>query len=74
VLGEFTIASLLLKPTLPAFSVNFYNKEPQGGIAFGLLTILATTLLLALFTLFARRPGGDRAEPAGLTVGDAPAL
>jgi putative spermidine/putrescine transport system permease protein len=74
VLGEFTIASLLLKPTLPAFSVNFYNKEPQGGIAFGFLTILATTLLLALFTVFARRPSdkGKRA-PAGLTV-DAPLL
>jgi putative spermidine/putrescine transport system permease protein len=74
VLGEFTIASLLLKPTLPAFSVNFYNKEPQGGIAFGLLTIIATTLLLALFSVFPRRPGRDRSKPAGLTVGDAPVL
>ena len=64
VLGEFTIASLLLKPTLPAFSVNFYNKEPQGGIAFGLVSILATTLLLALFTLFTRRPGRDKGAAA----------
>jgi putative spermidine/putrescine transport system permease protein len=76
VLGEFTIASLLLKQTLPAFSVNFYNKEPQGGIAFGLLSIIATTLLLVLFTVFTRRPGHDKTKraPVGLTVGDAPVL
>jgi putative spermidine/putrescine transport system permease protein len=71
VLGEYTIASLLLKPTLPVFSVGFYQKEPQGGIAFGLITIIATTLLLALFTVFTRRPGsrkGDAAGAVGMTV------
>ena len=26
VLGEFTIASLLLKPTLPTYLVNFHNQ------------------------------------------------
>ena len=33
VLGEYTIASLLLKRTLPTFLVTFQNREPQGGMA-----------------------------------------
>ena len=42
-LGEFTIASLLLKRTLPTYLVIFQNQEPQGGMALALLIFLATT-------------------------------
>ena len=75
VLGEFVIASLLLKPTLPIFQYNYYSSEPQGGIALALLLIVATTLLLAIFTAVTRgRRGGGTAggaptiEPAAAVI------
>ena len=40
VLGEFTIASLLLKDTLPAFNQQLSLREVQGGFAIGLLPLL----------------------------------
>jgi putative spermidine/putrescine transport system permease protein len=50
VLGEFTIASLLLKRTLPTYLVLYQNQEPQGGMALALVVFLAqTALLLGLF-------------------------
>lgn len=55
VLGEFTIASLLLKDTLPAFNQQLALREVQGGFAVGLLTLLVSTILLALITLLTRR-------------------
>ena len=57
VLGEFTIASLLLKRTLPTYLVLYQNQEPQGGMALALVVFLATALLLALFIAVTRRPG-----------------
>ena len=33
VLGEFTIASVLLKRTLPQFTESYQQREPQGGMA-----------------------------------------
>ena len=44
VLGEFTIASLLLKRTLPTYIVLYQNQEPQGGMALALVVFLATAL------------------------------
>ena len=57
VLGEYTIASLLLKRTLPTFLVTFQNREPQGGMALALVIFLASALLLAVFITVTRRPG-----------------
>lgn len=57
VLGEYTIASLLLKRTLPTFLVTFQNREPQGGMALALVLFLASALLLAVFITVTRRPG-----------------
>jgi putative spermidine/putrescine transport system permease protein len=54
VLGEFTIAVTLNKPTFPVFSFQFFGRNPQGGIALALLTLLSTTVLLALLTLLTR--------------------
>jgi putative spermidine/putrescine transport system permease protein len=54
VLGEFTIANVLNKGTFPVFSFNFFGYQPQGGIALALLTLVATTVMLALLTIVAR--------------------
>jgi len=64
VLGEFTIASLLLKRTLPTYLVLYQNQEPQGGMALALVVFLATALLLALFIAVTRRPGRGAASTA----------
>jgi putative spermidine/putrescine transport system permease protein len=58
VMGEFTMAALMGKPTLPAFTQAFYELEPQGGLALGLLTLVVTTALLAFVTFLTRRRGG----------------
>jgi putative spermidine/putrescine transport system permease protein len=64
VLGEFTIASLLLKRTLPTYLVLYQNQQPQGGMALALVIFLATALLLALFVAVTRRPGRGAASSA----------
>jgi putative spermidine/putrescine transport system permease protein len=65
VLGEFTIASLLLKRTLPTYLVLYQNQEPQGGMALALVVFLAqTALLLALFLAVTRRRGRGDATAA----------
>ncbi len=57
VLGEFTMAQVLLKRTFPQFLAEFGRKEARGGIALALLTLVATTALLGLLTLLTRRKG-----------------
>jgi putative spermidine/putrescine transport system permease protein len=54
VLGEFTIAVTLNKQTFPVFSFQFFGRNPQGGIALALLTLLATTVLLVVLSLLTR--------------------
>jgi putative spermidine/putrescine transport system permease protein len=61
VLGEFTIAQVLLKRTLPQFMGEYRNREPQGGMGLALLAIVATTALLAILTLVTRKRG--QAQP-----------
>jgi len=51
VMGEFAIASLLLKRTLPTYMVEAQGGEPQGAMAVGLLLLVLTT---ALFMLIGR--------------------
>jgi putative spermidine/putrescine transport system permease protein len=63
VLGEFTIASLLLKRTLPTYLVLYQNQEPQGGMALALVVFLAqTALLLGLFIAVTWRRGRGAAS------------
>jgi len=61
VLGEFTIASVLLKQTLPQFTESYQQREPQAGMGLSLLLILATTALFAALTLVTRKRGAARA-------------
>ncbi len=68
VLGEFTIASLLLKETLPMFNLQISQREVQGGFALGLLLLLVSTIFLALITLLTRRRGST-AETATVLAG-----
>jgi putative spermidine/putrescine transport system permease protein len=68
VLGEFTIASLLLKETLPAFNQELALRQVQGGFALGLLALLVTTILLALITMLTRRRA-TTAETATVLAG-----
>jgi putative spermidine/putrescine transport system permease protein len=53
VLGEFTIASLLLKPTLPLYMSYSQGRNPQGALGLAVL-ILAVTTLIFFFTTRAR--------------------
>lgn len=54
VLGEFAIAATLNKTTFPVFSFQLFGRSPQGGIALALLTLIGTTVLLALLSLLTR--------------------
>lgn len=45
VLGEFTIASLLLKPTLPIYMSYSQGRNPQGALGLAVVMLLLTTLL-----------------------------
>ena len=64
VMGEFTMAALMGKQTLPTFTQEFQQRQSQGGFALGLLTLVVTTALLALVTFLTRRRGA-----AALTAG-----
>lgn len=63
VLGEYTMARVLLKQTLPAFMAQYQSNEPQGGMALALAALVFTTLLFALLSLLTR-PRGARARAA----------
>jgi len=57
VLGEFTIASTLLKNTLPTFQATFLAVNAQAGYGFNLLALVATTVLFAMLTVVTRKRG-----------------
>lgn len=59
VLGEFTIASLLLKPTLPLYMSYSQGRNPQGALGLAVLLLALTTLLFFAATRLRRR-GADR--------------
>ena len=62
VLGEFTIASKLLKNTLPTFQANFLSVNAQAGYGFNLLALVATTLLFVLLGILTRGKGARAAK------------
>jgi putative spermidine/putrescine transport system permease protein len=57
VLGEFTIASVLLKDTFPTFMNVYYQSNGQGGMALAVVALLATTALLMVLTFLTRKRG-----------------
>jgi putative spermidine/putrescine transport system permease protein len=58
VLGEYTIAQVLLRETLPTFMFQYRSREPQAGYGLALLSLVVTTLLFALLSVLTRRRGG----------------
>ncbi len=63
VLGEYTIANVLLRDTLPTFTQVFRASEPQGSYGLALLTLVATTALFALLSVLTRKRGGTIDTP-----------
>lgn len=65
VLGEFTIASLLLKPTLPLYMSYSQGSNPQGALGLAVVMLLLTSLLFFMMArLSRRRPQSRSAEDA----------
>jgi putative spermidine/putrescine transport system permease protein len=71
VLGEYTMARLLLKRTLPAFMAQYQGHEPQGGMALALTVLVGTTVLFALLSLLTRKRGQRLNISAGAVAGPA---
>jgi len=61
VLGEFTMASLTGKQTLPTFSAQLYAENFQKGASLGFVTLILTVALLAGVTFVTRRRGAAAA-------------
>jgi putative spermidine/putrescine transport system permease protein len=57
VLGEFTMAQVLIKRTFPTFTAEYGRSNARGGSGLALLTLVATTALLGILTLLTRRKG-----------------
>lgn len=68
VLGEFTIASLFLKPTLPLYMSYSQGRNPQGALGLAVLMLLFTTL--AFFA--ASRLGGKGRRSTREAIGVLP--
>jgi putative spermidine/putrescine transport system permease protein len=69
VLGEYTIAQVLLRQTLPTFLFEYRSREPQGGYGLAILTLVVTTLLFAVLSLLTRKRGGKIAAMPTLAPG-----
>ena len=69
VLGEYTMARVLLKQTLPAFMAQYQSNEPQGGMALALAALVGTTALFAVLSLLTRprRPRSSEVPDAPVT-------
>lgn len=63
VLGEYTIANVLLRNTLPTFTQFYRASEIQGAYGLSLLTLVVTTLLFALLSVLTRKRGGKVDTP-----------
>lgn len=66
VLGEFTIASLFLKPTLPLYMSYSQGRNPQGALGLAVLMLLFTTLVF--FTATRLRGEGRRSTRESIGV------
>jgi putative spermidine/putrescine transport system permease protein len=62
VLGEYTMARVLLKRTLPAFMAQYQGREPQGGMALALTALVGTTLLFALLSVLTKPKSARRSR------------
>jgi len=55
VLGEFTIASLLLKNTLPLYLAYSQGRNPQGAFAVGLVLVFVSAVFVTAANRFGKR-------------------
>ena len=74
VLGEFTIASTLLKNTLPTFQRTFVGVNPQAGFGLNFLALVVTTMLFALLTLLTRKRGAKGAKSSNASLVRGPVI
>lgn len=54
VLGEFTIADVLLKRTFPAFMAEYRQSDPRGGYALAVLALALTTVFFVILAQLTR--------------------
>jgi putative spermidine/putrescine transport system permease protein len=66
VLGEFTIASLLLKQTLPLYMAEAQGRYPQGALGLGLVLLVLTAMSLGLLTLVRKKSGPRATTTSGV--------
>jgi putative spermidine/putrescine transport system permease protein len=71
VLGEFTIASLLLKRTLPMYMAQAQGREPQGALGLGLFILVLTTILFTLVSII-RKKDSKSIDVKNINVGMVP--
>lgn len=66
VLGEYTMANVLLVEAFPRFLATYRQREPQAGYGLAVIALVLTTSLFALLSLLTRRrksvPHTDSAE------------
>jgi len=72
VLGEFTIASILLRKTLPVFQATYRSDSPRGAYALSVLFLLGTTMVFAVLSLLTRPKSARvrKIDPAAAVVTD----
>jgi putative spermidine/putrescine transport system permease protein len=68
VLGEYTMARVLLKPTVPSFMTQYQSREPQGGMALAFTALIATASIFAVLSLLTR-PRGARSSSSEVRGG-----
>ena len=66
VLGEFTIAALLLKPTLPLYMAQSQGRNPQGALGLGIIMLILTT---AAFVVSSRIQRAQKTKSVQLNDG-----
>jgi putative spermidine/putrescine transport system permease protein len=64
VLGEFTLASLLIKNSLPVFLAEFQGRDGRGGTALALVTLVGSGILLGIVTRIFRKRSAAAAAPS----------
>jgi putative spermidine/putrescine transport system permease protein len=68
VLGEYTIADVLLKRTLPAFMAEYRQSDPRGGYALAVISLLVTTVLFAGIGIATRPRGRGSHAPSNTST------
>lgn len=67
VLGEYTIADVLLKRTFPAFMGEYRGADPKGGYGLAILSLVVTTLIFMIIGLVSRPRSARRRRTKGTT-------